>query len=241
MDGTRDTVEGGGVAVRFEDVAVAYPGGPAVVDKVSFVLADGAFRVLIGPSGAGKTTVLRLMYLALRPTAGRITLFGDDLAAVPRARRPALRRQIGVVFQDFRLLDHLSVLDNVALPLRIAGRDEEDVLETVTAVLNWIGLDKQRDALPRALSGGQQQLVAIARAVVGRPRLLLGDEPTGNVDDRIAARLTHLFEELNRGGTTVVLATHNHALADRIGRPRLWMERGTLRSTPPSTAVEGIA
>jgi len=222
------TAELNEVIVRFEGVGLRYPAGPDVLDNVSFELEDGAFHFLTGPSGAGKTTLLRLMYLAMRPTRGRIILFGDDVAALPRARLPALRWRIGVVFQDFRLLDNLSTFDNVALPLRIVGCDESDVRRNVIELLTWVGLDGYLDARPQALSGGQQQLVAIARAVVGRPKLLLADEPTGNVDDHIAIRLIHLFLELKRLGTTIVIATHNRSLAGRIEHRRMRMEHGRL-------------
>lgn len=225
--------EGKEVVVRFEGVGLEYPGGLKVLDEVSFELEDGAFHFLTGPSGAGKTTLLRLMYLAMRPTCGRITLFGDDTAAVSRAQLPALRRRIGIVFQDFRLLNHLSTFDNVALPLRIAGCHESDVREHVVDLLTWVGLEKHLEALPQALSGGQQQLVATARAVVGRPKLLICDEPTGNVDDHVSVRLMHLFQELNRLDTTVVVATHNRTLAGRIGHRRLRMEHGRLWTEHP--------
>ncbi len=225
------------VIVRFEEVGLRYAAGPEVLDNVSLELEAGAFHFLTGPSGAGKTTLLRLMYLAMRPTRGRITLFGDDIATVTRARLPALRRRIGVVFQDFRLLDHLSTFDNVALPLRVAGCHESEVRKHVVDLLAWVGLEKHLEARPQALSGGQQQLVAIARAVVGRPKLLLGDEPTGNVDDHIAIRLMHLFQELNRLGTTVVVATHNRSLAGRIGHRRLRMEHGRLWMEHPKAAA----
>lgn len=226
--GTAEKQEVKEVIVRFEGVGLSYPAGPDVLDDVSFELEDGAFHFLTGPSGAGKTTLLRLMYLAMRPTRGRITLFGEDTAAVPRARLAALRRRIGVVFQDFRLLDHLSTFDNVALPLRIAGRQESEVRRHVVELLTWVGLDGHLEARPQALSGGQQQLVATARAVVGRPKLLIGDEPTGNVDDHIAIRLLHLFQELKRLGTTIVIATHSRTLAARIGHRRMRMEHGRL-------------
>ena len=244
VDGKMGTAGRKDVVVRFEGVGVKYAAGTEVLENVSFELEDGAFRFLTGPSGAGKTTLLRLMYLALRPSHGRITLFDEDVAAMPRSRLPALRRRIGVVFQDFRLLNHLSAFDNVALPLRIAGRNESEVRKHVVEMLTWVGLESHLEARPRALSGGQQQLVAIARAVIGRPKLLLGDEPTGNVDDRIAMRLMRLFQELNRLGTTVVVATHNRSLAERIGCPRLRMEHGRLWTEQPEArapAIEGAA
>lgn len=169
------------------------------------------------------------MYLAQRPSRGRIVLFGRDTAAARRYELPALRRRIGVVFQDFRLLDHLSALDNVALPLRVAGASESDVQKFVPDLLNWVGLTDHLQAKPPTLSGGQKQRVAIARAVIGRPDLLLADEPTGNVDDHIAVRLMYLFEELNKLGTSIVVATHNEHLVSRLPYPRLRLEDGRLR------------
>ncbi len=166
-----------------------YGAGPEVLRDISFLLAPGSFHFLTGPSGAGKSSLLRLMYLAERPSRGFISLFGRDIAMTPRREMPALRRRIGVVFQDFRLIEHLSAFDNVALPLRVADVPERQVREHVTELLTWVGLADHILAYPATMSGGQQQRVAIARAVIGRPSLLLADEPTGNVDDQIASRL----------------------------------------------------
>ena len=162
---------------------------------LTFELGPGSFHFLTGPSGAGKSTLLRLLYLALKPVSGRIELFDRDVAAIRRRELPALRRRIGVVFQDFRLIGHLSALDNVALPLRVAGAKESQIRDHVAELLAWVGLADHLDDLPSTLSGGQQQRIAIARAVIGRPSLLLADEPTGNVDDKIAMRLMYLLEE----------------------------------------------
>ena len=215
--------------IKFEAVGLRYGLGPEVLQDISFALPQGSFHFLTGASGAGKSTLLRMMYLGLRPTRGRVTLFGKDIAQTRRYELPALRRRIGVVFQDFRLLDHLSTLDNVALPLRVRGVKEAEIHKHVPELLNWVGLADQTHAKPPTLSGGQKQRVAIARAVIGRPDILLADEPTGNVDDHIAMRLLHLFEELNKLGTTVVIATHNQSLVDRFSHhPRLHIERGTV-------------
>jgi cell division transport system ATP-binding protein len=214
--------------IHFEQVGMRYGAGPEILHDIDVVLAFGGFYFLTGPSGAGKSTLMRLMYLADRPTRGRAHLFGRDVATITRHEKPALRQRIGVVFQDFRLLDHLSALDNVALPLRVAGGDDPTVRSYAAELLRWVGLGQYLDARPSTLSGGQQQRVAIARAVINRPALLLADEPTGNVDDVIAFRLLHLFEELNRLGTTVMIATHNQALIDQFTYPVLHLEDGRL-------------
>jgi cell division transport system ATP-binding protein len=216
--------------VLFDDVLLRYGAGPDILQKVSFSLAPGSFHFLVGSSGAGKSSLLRVMYLALRPIGGMASLFGRDVAQLSRREIAELRRRIGVVFQDFRLIDHLSAVDNVALPLRIAGVRESEVQKNVRELLAWVGLGDHLDALPATLSGGQQQRVAIARAVVTRPSLLLADEPTGNVDDRIGLRLMHLFEELNKLGTTVVVATHNESLVAQFHHRQLRIEDHSLRA-----------
>lgn len=218
--------------VRVRDVAMRYGDGPEVLRDLSFTLAEGSFHFLTGPSGAGKTSLLRLMYLAHRPSRGAITLFGRDIAATPRRELPALRRRIGVVFQDFRLFDHLSAVDNVALPLRVAGAKESEVREHVAELLSWVGLGDRLDVRPPRLSDGEKQRVAIARAVINRPRLLLADEPTGNIDPERGCRLMYLFEELNKLGTTVVIATHNRELLKRFRHPVLRLDGGALRGGP---------
>ena len=216
--------------VQFEGVGVRYGHGPEIVQDIEFALPAGSFHFLTGPSGAGKSSLLRLMYLAQRPSRGRIQMFGTDVATARRYQLPALRRRVGVVFQDFRWLDHLSAMDNVALPLRVAGAPESDVRKFVPELLAWVGLKDHLEAKPPTLSGGQQQRVAIARAVISRPQLLLADEPTGNVDDQIALRLIHMFEELNKLGMTVVVATHNENLVSRFPHPQLRLQAGRLRA-----------
>ncbi|SDH48384.1 cell division ATP-binding protein FtsE [Roseospirillum parvum] len=224
---------GGEAVVAMEGVGLRYGNGPEILQDVSFTLPGRSFHFLTGPSGAGKSSLLSLMYLARTPSRGRLSMFGRDLALVPRQTYPALRRSIGVVFQDFRLLDHLSALDNVALPLRVAGVGEGEIRRHVPELLAWVGLADHLDARPSVLSGGQKQRVAIARAVINRPQLLLADEPTGNVDDRIAVRLLHLFAELNKLGTTVVIATHNESVVRTFRFPRLHLEQGRLTRLPP--------
>ena len=203
-----------GIMVRFENVGMRYGSGPEVLRDVTFELEGGSFTFLTGLSGAGKTTLLKLIYLAEPPSRGLITLFGQELATAKRQDLPPLRRRIGVVFQDFRLLNHLSVYDNVALPLRLAGRRDQDYAHDVRELLSWVGLGDRMQAKPPTLSGGEQQRVAIARAVVARPDLLIADEPTGNVAPEMGARLIRLIAELNRLGTTVLIATHDRALIE---------------------------
>jgi len=202
------------IMVRFENVGMRYGSGPEVLRDVTFELEGGSFTFLTGLSGAGKTTLLKLIYLAEPPSRGLISLFGQELATAKRQDLPPLRRRIGVVFQDFRLLNHLSVYDNVALPLRLAGRRDQDYAHDVRELLSWVGLGDRMQAKPPTLSGGEQQRVAIARAVVARPDLLIADEPTGNVDPEMGARLVRLIAELNRLGTTVLIATHDRALVE---------------------------
>jgi cell division transport system ATP-binding protein len=214
--------------VRFDNVGMRYGAGPEVLHDLTFELEPGSFTFLTGPSGAGKTSLLRLMYLAQRPSRGLIHLFGNDISTIARDQLPAIRRKIGVVFQEFRLLTHLSAIDNVALPLRVAGASDEQIRSHVAELLTWVGLADHLEARPTTLSGGQQQRVAIARAVIGRPSLLLADEPTGNVDEGLALRLLRLFEELNKVGTTVIIATHNEALINRFNHRVLELNAGEL-------------
>ncbi len=226
--------------IRFEDVALRYGAGPEILRQVSFHLEPGSFHFLAGSSGAGKSSLLKLMYLGQRPTSGRAHLFGRDVKTLTRSETALMRRRIGVVFQDFRLLDHLTALENVALPLKVSGQRENKVQQHVAELLAWVGLADQIHAYPPTLSGGQQQRIAIARAVVGRPSLLLADDPTGNVDDRIAVRLLYLFEELNKLGTTIVIATHNESLVSRFSHPVLSLSGGEVRMrAAPAAAGAG--
>ena len=220
-------------AVRFAGVGLAYDGGAEALADLSFSLPAGSFHFLTGPSGAGKTSLLKLTYLALRPTRGEVSLFGVETGRLNRRALADLRRRIGVVFQEFRLLDHLSAFDNVALPLRVTGRKEAEYRDDVAELLAWVGLGDRLDARPETLSGGEQQRVAIARAVVTRPDLLIADEPTGNVDPEMGERLMRLFLELNRRlGTTVLVATHDLTTVRAIGAPALRLAGGFLSHAP---------
>ncbi len=213
--------------VQFENVGLRYGTGTETLSDVSFTLSAGSFYFLTGASGAGKTSLLKLLYLAQRPTRGVVRLFGEDAGALPRRRLPGFRRRIGVVFQDFRLLPHLSAYDNIALPLRVAGMPEGEIEAPVREMLAWVGLTDRGKAKPPTLSGGEQQRIAIARAVITRPEMLVADEPTGNVDPDMAERLLHLFDSLNRLGTTVVVATHDFHLLNRIPNARMMrIEKG---------------
>ena len=212
--------------VRFENVGLRYGVGPEVLRDLTFHIEPHSFQFLTGPSGAGKTSLLRLLFLSLRPTRGLITLFDQDVATLDKDLLAILRRRIGVVFQDFRLLDHLTTYENVALPLRVLGREEASYRYEVEELLHWVGLGDRMAALPPVLSGGEKQRAAIARAVIARPQLLLADEPTGNVDPNLAKRLLRLFIELNKSGTSVVIATHDIGLMDQYDARRLVIHEG---------------
>jgi cell division transport system ATP-binding protein len=212
--------------LELDAVGLRYGNGPEILKDVTLKLGPGQFSFLTGASG--KTSLLRLLFLALKPTRGRLELFGKDVVTLRRKALPALRRRIGVVFQDFRLLDHLSTFDNVALPLRIAGQRPERYTQDVKDILQWVGLGDKLDAFPPVLSGGEKQRAAIARAVISKPEILLADEPTGNVDPALAKRLLHLFSELNRQGTSVVLATHDESLIRQMKATVWHLEHGQL-------------
>jgi cell division transport system ATP-binding protein len=232
--------------VKFDNVGLRYGTEPEVLSNLSFTLFPGSFYFLTGASGAGKTSLLKLLYLAQRPSRGAIRMFGQDVITLPRERLPVFRRQLGVVFQNFRLVPHLSAFDNVALPLRLAGTTEGKVVRAVSDMLDWVGLAHRARAIPATMSGGEQQRVAIARAVIGRPRMLIADEPTGNVDPEMALKLLRLFEALNhRVGTTVVVATHDvhllkkvpDSLIMRLSKGQLSDPTGALRYPPGRSAA----
>ena len=224
--------------VRLDNVGKRYGTDAEILHDVSLTLDPGGFYFLTGVSGAGKTTLLKIIYLSEPPSNGAITLFDIDASTADRTTHTAMRRRIGIVFQDFRLVDHLTVRDNVALPLRIEGASEREIRENVPELLGWIGLEGKLDYRPAQLSGGEQQRVAIARAIVRRPDLLIADEPTGNIDDEIAMLLVRIFERINRLGTTVLIATHDISFARQFTHRRYHLDRGALSIASDGDAAE---
>jgi cell division transport system ATP-binding protein len=216
--------------VRFERVGLRYGRGPEILSDVNLRLRRGSFTFLTGPSGAGKSTLLKLCYLTLKQSRGLINLFENDISVMIRSEEQATKRRIGVVLQDFRLIDHLSVFENVALPLRVMGEQRASYNQDVAELLQWVGLGHRMEALPPTLSGGEQQRAAIARAVIAKPDFLIADEPTGNVDPAIGQRLLKLFSEMNRMGTTVLIATHDIDLIRGMHADILRIENGQLVS-----------
>ncbi len=207
-------------AISFANVAASYDDVNEVLTDVSFNIRPGAFYFLSGPSGAGKTTLLRLIYQLHKPMRGQIKLFGVSTGALTRDDIANLRHKMAIVFQEYSLLSHFSVFDNVALPLRVRGVREDKIKQLVSKVLDWVGLSKYADANPKSLSGGQQQRVSVARAIIIQPAILLADEPTGNLDDENASRLMELFIQMNKMfGTTIILATHNKKLMETYKFP----------------------
>jgi cell division transport system ATP-binding protein len=214
--------------IRFEGVGLRYGMGPEVLRDISFSIEPRSFQYLTGPSGAGKTTLLKLMLLSLKPTRGLVNLFGHDVTRRQNDALSAARRRMGVVFQDFRLLEHLTVYENVSLPLRVKGRDEDSYRGEVVELLRWVGLGERMHSIPPVLSGGEKQRAAIARALIVKPEVLLADEPTGNVDPTLARRLLRLFMDLQNLGTAVVIATHDLSLMEQFDGRRLVLADGHL-------------
>jgi cell division transport system ATP-binding protein len=227
-------------AVRFDRVSLSYGPNTDVLADVSLQLKPGSMTFLTGPSGAGKSTLLRMAYLALRPTNGRVSLFGIDTSKLNRPTLARLRKRIGVVFQEFRLLDHLTAYENVALPLRVHGEHEKQYRDNVIELLKWVGLGDRLDARPETLSGGEKQRVAIARAVVSKPDLIIADEPTGNVDEEMGERLLRLFRELNKSArTTILIATHDLALVRKAQADVLRLADGMVVRVALTPQAEG--
>ncbi len=220
--------------IEMQNVGIRYDKGPEILSDINLSLPKGSFHFLTGQSGAGKTSLLSLMYLKQKPSRGQLSVFGHNINFTDRDQMAVLRRQIGVVFQDFHLIEHLSAFDNVALPLRVAGMNEYEIKKRVTELLTWVELDSHMNKKTSTLSGGEKQRIAIARAVINRPDLLLADEPTGNVDNIIAGKLMKLFVELNKLGTTVVIATHSDKIIHDFAYPRLHLQNKGLHIYYPS-------
>jgi cell division transport system ATP-binding protein len=214
--------------IRFEQVGVRYGVGPEILRDLTFAIAPYSFQFLTGPSGAGKSTLLKLIMLSLHPTRGTIEMYGSDVARMTEAQLTMVRRKTGVVFQEFRLLDHLTTFENVALPMRVQGRAEASYRAQVIELLQWVGLGDRMHVLPPVLSGGEKQRAAIARALIAKPEFLIADEPTGNVDPTLARRLLRLFVELHRLGTAIIIATHDHSLMEQFEARRLVLSDGRL-------------
>lgn len=227
--------------IKFEHVGLRYGIGPEVLSDINFSLQPGSFHFLCGPSGAGKTSLMSLLYLGRQPTRGLISMFGQNIGSLSREELMPIRQKIGVIFQDFRLLSHLSAFDNVALPMRISGQSESEIKTHVGELLEWVGLGDCMHRLPKTLSGGQQQRIAIARAVIARPKLLLADEPTGNLDDEIGNKLMGLFDQLNKMGTTVLIATHSISILENFQHPRLILDKGQLTVFDPAAPEKARA
>ncbi|MBI4923751.1 MAG: cell division ATP-binding protein FtsE [Devosia nanyangense] len=212
--------------IEFTNVGLRYGHGPEILKDLSFRIQPGSFHFLTGPSGSGKTSLLRLLLLSLKPSRGTVRMFDRDVGNLDQDALLDMRRHIGIVFQEFRLLEHLTTFENVALPLRVRGEPESVYRSNVSELLEWVGLGERMEALPALLSGGEKQRAAIARAVIGRPDILLADEPTGNVDPELSLRLVRLFAELNKLGTTIILATHELPLLDAFDFPRMALTDG---------------
>lgn len=214
--------------VSLEHVAMEYQPGREILRDVSLTLDPGSFHFLAGASGAGKSSLLSLLWLQRRAARGRIRMFGADVTHTPREELPVLRRRVGIVLQDYYLLNHLTVAENVALPLKVAGEPQSEIDAKVAELLEWIGLSEYRNTRPQMLSGGEKQRAAIARAVVTKPDLLLADEPTGNLDSSLSLKFMYLFEALNQTGTTVLLATHDDHLVSMFDYPVIRIKDGKL-------------
>ncbi|MCG7372771.1 cell division ATP-binding protein FtsE [Pseudomonas luteola] len=214
--------------IHFDRVSKRYPNGHIGLHELSFRAERGEILFITGHSGAGKSTLMRLILAMERPTSGKLSLAGQDISRISNAQIPFLRRQIGVVFQNHQLLFDRTVFDNVALPLQILGLSKGEIAKRVTMALERVSLKDKLEDYPSDLSTGQQQRVGIARAVVHRPALLLADEPTGNLDPRLASEIMGVFEDINSLGTTVLIASHDHALIARLRHRMLTLQRGRL-------------
>ena len=214
--------------INLSHVGLRYDGGPEILTDINLTLDNGSFHYLTGPSGSGKTSLMKLLYMGLLPTRGDIDFFGQPAKALSRKDRTKIRQKIGVIFQDFRLIPYLNLFDNMALPLRLSNMAESKIETAVHDMAEWIGLRDYLKSKPAFLSGGQQQRVAIARAVITKPKILLADEPTGSLDDIMGQKIMSLFEELNKSGTAILIASHNKDLMQKFPHPSLRLKAGHL-------------
>jgi cell division transport system ATP-binding protein len=215
--------------IEMQKLTLSFGQKKPLFDEMNLNIKEGSFQFLMGPSGAGKSTLLKMLYLDQLPDKGTLRAFGMNVSNLSMDQRALLRRKIGVVFQDFRLIENLTVLENVSLPLKVQGIHNKQREEEAMELLEWVGLKDKFHSYPAQMSGGQQQRVAIARAVIARPKLLLADEPTGNVDDDVAMRLIYLFEQLHKSGATIVVATHNHALSSAFPYDEMMIHEGKIK------------
>lgn len=214
--------------INLSHVGLRYDGGPEILSDINLQLEPHSFHYLTGASGSGKTSLMKLLSIGMVPSRGDISIFGEDIMKLSRLNRAKLRQKIGVIFQDFRLVQHLSLYDNIALPLRLANIPEAKIKNAVYDMAEWIGLKDYMKTKPAFLSGGQQQRIAIARAVITKPKILIADEPTGSLDDLMGDKIMSLFEELNKSGTAILVATHNKSMMKRFNHPVLQLKAGSL-------------
>jgi len=215
--------------IELENVSLRYNLNREILNNVSLTIEPGGFYYVTGSSGAGKTSLLKLLFLSLKPSEGKLSVFGHDISKISNYKKQLLRRRIGFVFQDFRLLNHLTTYENIALPLRVRGENEMNYKKDVIELLKWVNLEHCIHLKPEVLSGGEKQRAAIARAVIGSPEIILADEPTGNVDPEIASRILNLFLELNKLGTSIVIATHDTAIIKQIKKPVIELKNGKIK------------
>ena len=214
--------------IKFQNLDFSYGKVEPILHNINLEIERGGFYFLTGKSGAGKTSLLKLIYLGIRPTNGYAYIFGKESKKYTNKQIALMRQNISVVFQDYKLLPHLSAYDNVALPLRIKGEDNKTIDNKVRAIIKWVGLEKHLNNLPETLSGGQQQRLSIARSVITQPKIILADEPTGSVDDVSASRIFSLFEQLHQRGTTIIMATHNQNIVNSKPYPELHIHNNSI-------------